>query len=76
LAGALEFAKPADVFFDIRTFDWYDSVQKRDRVGNDRGHILAARGRDGLKAGVGLRIELKCATDNVHGSKDSGTTGG
>jgi hypothetical protein len=66
LAGALKFAKSANVFFDIRTFNWCDSVQQSDRVGDHCGYILATRGRDGLKAGIRLRIELKGAADNVH----------
>jgi hypothetical protein len=66
LAGALEFVKPADIFFDVRTFNGYDCVQKRDRIGNYRGYALATRGRDGLKPGVRFRIKLECAAHNVH----------
>jgi hypothetical protein len=68
--------KPPDIFFDIRTFTWYDSVEKRDGVSNYRGHTLATRCRNGLKAGVCLRVELKCAADHIHGPKDTGMAGG
>jgi hypothetical protein len=37
---------------------------------------LAARGRDGLKAGVRPRIALECAADNVHGRRVVGWRAG
>jgi len=76
LAGALEFAKPADVFCDIRSFKRYDRIQKRDRVGNHRSYTLATCGRNGLKAGIRLGIELKCAADNVHKQRIVGRRAG
>jgi hypothetical protein len=64
--GPFEFVEAAAVFCNIRAFKIYNRIEECHGFGEDCGNLLPTLGRHLAKAGVGVGIDLKRTTNQIH----------